>query len=76
MIRSTRRALRGAQLCRLRFAGERVPLGRLRPLAAGLPLHRRDECQRAAGSRAVVVGHPERQLEQGLGEHLDDALDR
>ena len=37
------RSLRGAELGRLRLTRQRVALRRLRPLAAGLPLHGRDQ---------------------------------
>src|SRR5439155_24284181 len=46
------------------------------PFAAGLPLHRRDECERASRRRAVVLGDPEGELDERLRQLLDDALDR
>ena len=53
-----RTLLRLGQRARLRLARQRVPLGRLRELLAPLPLRRRDERERTAGRRAVVVGEP------------------
>ena len=41
-----------------------------------LPLDRRDERKGAAGSGAVVVRDPERELDQRAGNLFDDALDR
>ena len=56
--------------------GERLALRRLRPLAAGLPLHGRDQRERASRRRAVVLRDPERELDERLRQLLDDALDR
>ncbi len=69
-------ALRRAELGRLGLAGQPVALGRLRPLAAGLPLYRGDECKRASRGRAVVLRKPERELDKGLRQLFDDTLDR
>ena len=65
-----------AQLGGLRLSGQCVPLGRLRPRSSCLPLHRCNERQCATGSRAVVVGDPERELDERPRQLLDDTLDR
>src|SRR5207244_2400755 len=52
-----------------------VALCRLRPLAARLPLHRRDERERAPRRRAVVLGDPERELDERPRQLFDDTLD-
>ncbi len=69
------RTLCVAELGRLGLTGQPVAGRRLRPLAAGLALHRRDERERAAGRRAVVVRDPERQLDERFRQLLDDTLD-
>ena len=76
--RPPRRALvlRVREPSRLGLALERLALARLRALAARLALNGSDERERASRSRAVVVGDPERELDERLRQLLDDALDR
>ena len=71
-----RRLLRVAQRRRRRLPGQRIALGRLCALAARLALHRRDELERAPGRRAVVVRHPERELDERSRQLRHDTLDR
>ena len=49
---------------RLRLAVERVTRGGRRPLAARRPTGRRDELERPRRRRAVVVGEPEREVDE------------
>jgi hypothetical protein len=66
-------SLRLRQLRRLGLADE--SLARTRPLFPPLPLERRDQLERPSRRRAVVVGDPERQVDEH-GRHLvDDRLD-
>ncbi len=71
-----RRALRLRQLRRLRLAAERLPLRRRRLLLAALRRHGRDERERARRRRAVVVGEPERELDERRRDLADDRFDR
>jgi hypothetical protein len=59
-----------------RLAVERLPLARGRLLLPPRPPHRRDELQRPRRGRAVVLGQPEREIDERLGQLVDDALDR
>ena len=68
--------LRVAQLGRRRLAGERVAIGRRRPLDAALALLRCDQRERAPRSRAVVVRDPERQVDERGRDLVDDPVDR
>ena len=56
--------LRHAQLARLGFAAERVVAAREAPLAAPRRLQRRDQRQRAGRRGAVVVGRPQREIDE------------
>ena len=49
---------------------------RVAPLAAALRVVRRDERERARRRRAVVVGEPEREIDERRRQRLRDALDR
>ena len=56
-----------------RLTGERLSLGRRRSLPARCPAEGCDELERARRRRAVVVGDPERQVDEhrgDLAEHL------
>ena len=64
------------ELRRLGLAAERLPLRRRRLLLAPLRRHRRDECECARRRRAVVVGEPERELDERRWQLADDRLDR
>jgi hypothetical protein len=68
--------LRGRERVRLRLAGQRVPLGRLRQFFAASALRRSDERQRAPRRRPVVVSEPESELDERRRQRLDDELDR
>ena len=57
--------LRRAQLARLGLAAERVVAARAARLAAPGGLRRRDQGERAGRRRAVVVGRPEREVDEG-----------
>jgi hypothetical protein len=70
-----RRRLRVAERCRLGLAGQRVALCRLRTLAARLPLNGRDELEGPSRRRAVVVRHPQGQLDERARQLLHDTLD-
>ncbi len=62
------------QLCRLRLAGEPGPgHAPLPPADAQL---RRHELERARRSRAVVVGDPEREIDERRRQLVEDRLDR
>ena len=63
-IRSTAARLRVGQLERLRLAGQLLPLRGRRLLLAPLRRLGRDERERAGRRRAVVVGDPERELDE------------
>ena len=68
-----RRLLLRRQLGGRGLTGERLALDRRRSLAARRPPQRRDELERARGRRAVVVGDPEREVDErgrDLVEHL------
>ena len=67
--------LLGRQLGRRGLAAERLPLRRLRPLDPPLRRLRRDERERAAVRRAVVVGEPEREVDERGRQSGDDRLD-
>ena len=58
---------------RLRLARERLALGRRRLLLAPLRRLRRDERERAGRRRAVVVGDPERELDERRRDLPDHA---
>ena len=68
-----RRALGRAQLGRLGLAPERVVAARPLPLPAPGRLRRRDERERARGRRAVVVGRPEREVDERGRKLVEDA---
>ena len=74
-MRVERGFLLGRQLRRRRLAAERLSLGRLRPLDPPLRRLRRDERERAAVRRAVVVGEPERQVDERRRQPGEDRLD-
>jgi hypothetical protein len=65
-----------AQRRRLRLAGQGVPLRRRRTLAARLALQRGDELERAGRRGAVVVGEPQREIDERLRQLVDDVADR
>ena len=65
-----------AQLCRLGLAAQRVPLRRLRPLTASLPLGRRHQFERPRRGRAVVVREPQREIDERLRQLVDHVADR
>ena len=69
-------ALRLRQRHRLRLAAERLALRRRCLLLAPLRRLRRDERERACRRRAVVVGDPERELDERRGDLADHRLDR
>ena len=71
-----RGALRAAQLGRLGLAAERVVAARALLLAAARRLRRRDERERAGRRRAVVVGRPEREVDEGGRKLVEDASGR
>ena len=71
-----RRLLRLRQLLRARFPGQGVALGGRRRFLPPLALERRDERERPPGCRAVVVGDPERQVDEGRRQLLEHAADR
>jgi len=64
-----RRALLVRQRLRLGLAAERLALDGRRSLAPRRAALRRDELERSGGRRAVVVRHPQRQVDEGRG-HL------
>ena len=66
--------LLGGQRGRRRLSGQ--SLGQRLTLAAPRPHPRRDELQRARRSRAVVLGQPERQVDERRRELVEDAPDR
>ncbi len=68
--------LQPGELSGLSLAYEPFADAGLSALAARLALQRRDQRQRAGRRRAVVVGDPERELDERLRQLLDDALDR
>src|SRR5207244_2410680 len=53
-----------------------LPVARRRLLLAPLPLQRRDQLERAPRRRAVVVGDPEGEVDEGRRQLVDDRLDR
>ena len=65
-----------AQPCRLGLAAQRVPLRRLRPLTASLPLGRRHQFERPRRGRAVVVREPQREIDERLRQLVDHVADR
>ena len=65
-----------AQPCRLGLAAQRVPLRRLRPLTASLPLRRRHQLEHPRRGRAVVVGKPQRKIDERLRQLVDHVADR
>ena len=71
-----RGALLVGQLRRLGLAREALARQRRRPLAATLAHERRDERERARRRRAVVLGEPEREIDERRRKLLDDPLDR
>ena len=71
---SERIQLRRGQLRRLGLADE--PLAGPRPLLPALPLERRDQLERPPGRRAVVVGDPERQIDEHGRQLVDDRVHR
>ena len=69
------RALRVAEPSGCVLAGECIPLRRLRTLAPRLSPQRCDEGKRASRRRAVVIGDPQRELDELAGQLIHDALD-
>ena len=57
-------------------ASPAMPCAGRPPLAAPRAQLRRDELERAGGRRAVVVGEPERELDERRRQLVEDALDR
>ncbi len=70
------RALLGRERLGLGLAGERLALGGRGPLAARRAAHRRDELERARGRRAVVVGDPEREVDERRRDLVEQPPDR
>jgi hypothetical protein len=68
--------LRRAELGGPSLAGQCVTLRRRRAFATWFALHGGNEPERAAGSRAVVVGDPQRQLDERGRQLLDNPFDR
>ena len=66
------RTLRRRQLGGLGLAAERIPCGRLATRASPRSGMRSDESQRARRSRAVVVGQPEREIDEWRRDPVDD----
>ena len=66
------RALLRSQLCRLGLAAEGVARSRIAASAAPPSLEGRDERQRTCRRGSVVVGHPERELDERRGDVVDD----
>ena len=71
-----RSELRRRELRRSRDVDQLVPVGRRRLLLAPLRRLRCDERERAGRRRAVVVGEPERQLDERRRHLADHRLDR
>ena len=71
-----RRLLRFAQLGRGRLAGERVAIGGRGPLCPARALLRGDERERPTGSRAVVVRHPQREVDERRRHLVEHTVDR
>ena len=65
-------ALRLGEGFRLEFAAERVSRRRLPDRPASCPFVGRDERQRTGRGRAVVVGDPERELDERRRNAIDD----
>ena len=65
-------SLRRRQLLGLRLAAEGVANRRLANRPTSCASVRRDERQRASGCRAVVIGEPERKLDQRRRDAVDD----
>ena len=66
----------GAQRVRSCLPFQRLPLARRGLLLAPLPPDGRDQLQRPRRRRAVVVGDPEREIDQRRGQLVQHALDR
>ena len=60
------------QLLGLALARQRLACGRRSSLATSRRHARRDERERSGGSRAVVVGEPERELDERSRQPVDD----
>src|SRR6266513_5825279 len=71
-----RRALCGRQLGRLRLVDKGLPFTRRRLLLPPLPLDRRDQFQRPPGRRAVVVRHPQREVDEHRRQLVEYGVDR
>ena len=71
-----RALLRLGQMLRRRLRRERADRRSVAPLAAALRVVRRDERERTRRRRAVVVGEPEREIDERRRQRLRDALDR
>ena len=61
---------------RLGLSLERLAQGGRRPLATGCAPHRRDELERAGRRRAVVVGEPQREVDERGRDLVEQATDR
>ncbi len=59
----------------LRFPRERLPSGRRRTLRPRCAAERRDELECPGGRRAVVVGEPQRQVDEGGRDLVEHAAD-
>ncbi len=61
---------------RRRLAAESLSRGRRRALRAPLTPSRRDELERASGRRAVVVGQPQREIDERAWDLVEQRADR
>ena len=68
--------LRSAQHDGCLLGGERVRLGGRAPFAAPCPRRRSHERERPGRRRAVVLGHPQRKIDERRRNVVDDAVDR
>ena len=70
-----RSLLVGREALRLRLAVERLANGRGRSLAPRRAAQRGDELERAGGRRAVVVGDPEREVDERRRDLVEQPAD-
>ena len=71
-----RALLRRREVLRRRLRGQPAGRRHVPPLAPPLRVVRRDQPERTRGRRAVVVGQPEREVDERRRHRLADALDR